>query len=248
MIFTYNGVPFPANTVRLEGVGTNTNYEGLMPVGVQRSWNIYGRLFGNSNAELNQKIYLLEQLFASEGGTAGFFYDTGAATAHSLGGAGSRCGVKVTTRPTYENAVGNELGMYRSWRCVMTADYDVNLPNLVVKFSETITVYGDGSELTVYLPCIIGKPIKQILKQYTPVKVVQTGTIVGRYRHVMPEEWVQEAVPGFRQGPLCTFGRGTAELRDGLAGNPVERNFPVSYTWVFEMPGYIPPRYNGWRN
>lgn len=153
-------------------------------------------------------------------------------------------------RPSYEPLTGIEMSRIRSFRVELTAEYDtVANPNLVVRFNEVVTVNGDGSPDHDYLECVIGRPIHQVLKQYTKVTVVQTGSIVGRYRYVYPEEYVAPALPiAFRKGNMSSVSRGTAEHRDGPPGFPVERNFPVNYSWTFVADRFINPSINHWRH
>jgi len=247
MYFRYGNYTFPANTVRLESVRTDPLYDGLMPIGQKKTWSLYIKLYAATLGELNTKIAFMDALFSVEGQVAALLDANRRVTAHILG-VGARAGCKATIRPSYEPAVGIEMSKIRSFRVELTAEYDVAIPGLVVRFNETTTIQGDGGPEKDYLECVIGRPIPQTLKQFTKVVVTQTGTIVGRYRRVYPEEWVQEALPGFRVGSLCSVSHGTAELRDGPPGNPVERNFPINYTWVFKAPGFINPRLNRWRN
>lgn len=247
MYFRFGSFTFPLNTIRIDGMGSRTIYEGLMPVGQSRTWSIYGKLYGSTEADLNNKIRINDQVFA-EGGAAIFLNNSGAPTAHHLGSVGSRNGCKVISRPSYEACVGIEMSRIRSFRVELQADYDVPMPGLVVRFQEQISIQGDGGPEEDWLECVIGKPIHQVLKQYTKVVITQTGTIVGRYQLINPRSWVQEAAPGYKMRNLSSETPGTAEIRDGAIGNPVELNFPYSYTWVFKAPGLIIPQLNHWRN
>jgi hypothetical protein len=248
MYFRYGSATFPINTFRLEGIRTSLNYEGLMPVGFKRVWALYGKLYSDTLADLNNRIRITDAAFSIQGQAAYILDNSGNITAHHLGASGSRNGCMVTMPPSYEPMVGIEMSRIRSFRVELSADYDFPAPGLVVRFNESVSIQGNGGPDEDYLECVIGRPIHQVLKQYTKVVYVQTGTIVGRYRHIFPSQWVREAVPGYRVGKLDMINPMTAEIRDGPIGNPVERNFPVNYTWVFKTPAFVNPVLNSWRN
>lgn len=245
MYLNYNGVTIPR--VRFDTIASSTIYEGFMPVGISKSWECLIYLHGANTAAINVAIAAIEQVFSVHGGVARMLDRNGRPTAHVLGDGQSRAGCRVVKPPSYEPAIGIEMGTRRSVRVGLQADYDVRIPNLVVGFSETVSIQGDGGPDIRYKANVIGRPTRLVLRQYTPVRVTQSGSITGRYRLVYPEEYVTELFPGFRNGPECSFNPGTAQERHGVPGRPVERNFPCTYTWVYNLPGQVFVKPNGWR-
>lgn len=196
---------------------------------IKTSWQLEGILQGSTQAELTQKMLILEAAYRNQGFSAVFFDNSGAPTAHSLGGPASRNGCTTVSGVNWIMRNGAEYSTFRSYSLVIEAESDNRFVD-IWNFSESISRVGNTGPRTVWKHNLNDVPQKQLTWLRTTQRVIQRGQIVGMFRYVAPPPpmWPQAMLNDVEE---LTYG---SPKRFGPIGRPYHREFPTEYAYYFE--------------
>lgn len=202
--------------------------EGGVRIGYTESWHIVGMLLAEDLRSLNAALAALEKAFSADGQDLALVEDDGTATAHRLRSAECAGGTRVVGGVSYPRGDSSEMVTHRTWETSvegMVLKADVNL----LAWTESITSEG-GGPLDIHLQTLTGKPQKQRVAEYTPIKVVQEGIAVGQWRYPTPP---QPIWPGDEIRPRRRISR-RAPKRTGPKGSPQFVEYEISWRYEFE--------------
>ncbi len=139
-------------------------------------WVIRGRLLGDSAAELTTKIRRLQTAYSLPNRDATLFVSGSTKSAHQLRVADTISGVRVE-RFGFPKGRDGEYVTYRDYEIVLAAEELTRLGknNDTVSWTETIRRIGNGGPRYVVRETRNSQPVRQLVSDYTPVRVVQTG-------------------------------------------------------------------------
>lgn len=151
---------------------------GNIPDVMTVSWQIAGILHGSSNADLINKMRIMETAYAVHG--AGAVFMQGANVANSIGGLDSIGGCRVVSGPTWVNRFPAEQAGFRSYTITLEADYDYGGSD-ILEFKETLTFIGDGGPINIWVNPINASVDYEQTAPQSIRRAMQSGTIIGRY-------------------------------------------------------------------
>jgi hypothetical protein len=237
-----NGYRHAADEVMLSSVGRNYEHNaGGIRSSMKVSWVISGFIQAASQSALTTALRLLELAYSADGFMAVFLDNSGRNTVHTLGDATSRGGCKVINFG-YTMQSGAEYSTFRSYQISLEAEYD-NVFAGVEEFTETITWKGNCGPRIVWKKNLNGAPQKQITYPQTTQRIVQRGTIIGKFSAITPPPplWPQYFLP--EEEELSD----TSPLRFGPIGRPYYMRYARSYAYYFESPIPLLGQPNRWR-
>lgn len=208
-------------------------------------WQISGKLLnrGGSLATMKAKIQALEAAFSTDGKDLILYEPDGRAeTAHALRTRNTFGGVRVVEPPSYPDSSGANLVTYRDFAVTLEALVPVTGTRSAYRsFTEQIQFSG-GGPLFHHLEPLVGRPIKQMGKQATVFRAVQSGSAVGLSGSpnpflIAPPLWPQaELIPQ----RVITYGSPRRFGNSFL-------DYPVSWQYTFESAVPLNGRTNVWR-
>lgn len=146
-----------------------------------KRFDIRGLLIGDDVADITNKIRALETAYQARGVDAVLYQSDGTTeTAHALKNAQTISGVRVVRPPSFPFAPA----CYTTWQqytITLEADYAVNPGDPatnILQWRETVETFGGGPQYAWTQP-IIGTPVRQIVRQQTTFKAMQSGSAVG---------------------------------------------------------------------
>ena len=208
-----------------------------------RTWQINGRLNNptGSLATMTKRIRAMEAAFALDNQDLILYAPTGERTAHALLNADCIGGTKVTVAPSYPDSQGAQYVTYRDFTVTVQGLVPIAGDRSPLKsFQESIQFSG-GGPLTHHLEPLVGAPIKQLGKQQTVYRAVQSGSAVGILARpnllaIAPPIW-----PGQEVRPLRTITPGTPKRQ----GNTFI-DWPISWQYTFEAATELVGEPNLW--
>lgn len=197
---------------------------------IDHTWQINGKLEGDTQAELTQAIRDLEYYysipdqnislrFGIEDGNGNAIDDPAVSnpTAHYINATDTLHGVRVTQQPSYPIGRGAEYSTFRSYQ--ITVEARVALANLVggteinryTQWTESVTVL-DGQPKWVPLEVLDGPPVIQKVSNHTIQRVIQEGTAIADILPPYPQK-MYPTIPTEREmvrrsSPTITSTRG----------------------------------------
>lgn len=182
---------------------------------VLHTWNIAGRLQGDSVAAVNQLVAELQRGYATHGlDVALVGTNLGIKSADTLGG------IRVVTPPYFPDGGNAEGSTFRSYQIVLEAEIPTGDPAAeVLEWQQSITFTGGGPRF-VFLPNLNGLPTKQMVQQATTFRASQIGSAKGLSGYPVPPPpiWVyalhQDTCP-VTVGAPTLYGTGSGrQLKD----------------------------------
>lgn len=152
-----------------------------IPFRTTHTWNIAGRIIGETIAEVVQRMGLLERAYGTWFRTAQLISSAGI-VCHELPNAGSITGVKVIQPPSYPDGSGAQLSTYRDYVITLSADYPAigyGVP-LIKSWVETITFTG-GRPVRGLVETVNGPSVPFVIKRQRPYRATQVGSAVGAF-------------------------------------------------------------------
>lgn len=204
---------------------------------INHVWQIRGRLVADDQSALIAAINALEAAYSSGGYDLELLLPDASTAMHSLLSASCRGGTKISKPVSYPvgdgGAEGNTIRTYD-----ITVEGEVPLAvgqNPYVSWQETLQFIGDGGPQFVIIPCRNGPPQKQIVSQFTPVQVIQTGSAVGYSAYPLPPGpiWPQHEQRDRRQISL------TAPRTTGGGTNRNVTDYGIGWVYTHLAPGYL---------
>lgn len=147
--------------------------------GTRATAAIKGTLFAADQAATDAAVRALNTAFSANYLDLVLYQDSGAISTVILLNSGSTSGVVVTTRPSYPNTMGAELGIKRYFEIELSAEYPAaNTAGIYIDFQETID-FGGGGPVYTMKRAINGPPQRQLIWPQSEYTAVQSGRAVG---------------------------------------------------------------------
>jgi len=191
-------------------------------------WDIQGRLQAADASSLTGAINALEAAYQVPGQDIGLYFDDGTPTSHRIASAQTSGGVRIVVAPSFPQGRGAEYSTFRSYVLSIEAELP-DTETSIIAWNEVLNFNGGGAQFGFFEP-INGLPQKQLLRQATTFKVTQQGSALGNGSYPVP------AVPIWPTAEHLHLRKITYELpsRKGSAGQYIDTEFPVSWSYVFE--------------
>lgn len=214
-----------------------------IPVSTVVRWEVEGMLLPSVGAtdpvsELTTKILALETAYKQIGVDAYLLTSGGASTAHSLRAAESIGGVNVVVPPHFPDGSGADYATYRRYSLALEAEFAIGGGDngTILEWQETVQVTG-GLPQYVWTRPIVGPPQRQIARQQTTYRAIQSGIAVG---------YVRRPVPPQPLWPGAIMNRSTGTMAPRAKGNGFVE-FGVQWSYEFEsaepLIGVATPQY-----
>ena len=179
---------------------------------------------------VSTKIAALEAAYVNDYQDFGFrFVDGDVKTPHYIetNAAANLSGNRIVSA-TWDYQSAAEFANTRTFEIELEAIILQSYSN-ILEFHETVSEFGDGGTEWTYRPRWSGYPVRENIHQYTPVKLVQKGHIVGLLSHPMPPApwW-----PSDEHGPDRIITRSTPSIF-GHPSNSKAVGYRTDYQYVF---------------
>lgn len=228
MYFRIGTKTFSAGEVGIRRIAARALRRNGITYGTETVWDLFGMTHADNATALTLELAAVEAAFRQQGVDAGFYEDNGTPTQHRLQGSQLAGGLMVEP-VSYEAGVGAEYTTYRNWTVSLlgrTRDASVQ----VVEWEESLTFIGGGPEYA-FLPCIDAPPVKQLVKQYTTFKAIQSGRALGLLQYIPPAAPLWGTVHEHQHLRQLLYG---LPDRIGKPGQAEFENFPTTWTYYFE--------------
>lgn len=138
-------------------------------------------------SDINTKIAAFEAAYTNDYQDFGFrFVGTDAKTPHYIetNASGNLSGNRITN-VSWDYQTQAEFANTRTFQIDLEAIILQSYSN-IISFSEVVSEFGDGGADWTYDARWLGYPVRENICQYTPVRLIQKGTVVGLLSHPMP--------------------------------------------------------------
>lgn len=157
----------------------------------------------------------------------GLYHDDGTPSAHFLDASKSINGVRLLSL-SYPKESGGEYATGRSYSIVLQADF-LNPEQQIWSFSEHIQHIGNCGPTWELVPVFYGPPRKVFIHDWTPQRIVQSGSAVG----IESWPWIPaEILPDWKHGDQSFWERGSAQM----IGRLHHLLYPIRWRYVFSTP------------
>ena len=199
--------------------------------GTRERWTVAGRLQATDQASLTTAINTLAAAYSIQGQDLALYRDNDQPTSHAITSAATNGGVRVVVPPSFPEGKGAEYSTFRNYTIVLAAEL-LDASTTILNWQETLTFRGGGPQFA-YLEPITGLPQKQLLKQATTYRALQSGEAVGQLGYPVPASplWPNAEHTGQRQV------RYELPRRMGPPGSPTYTQFKVTWSYNFEDAG-----------
>lgn len=208
-------------------------------IGYKETWHITGLLQAADQAALVVAQNALDAAYADDGSSLILYQNDGSTVARQLNSDASTSGVKIVEGPSYpESGKGsNEYGLYHTYLIIAEAEFTgddagAELPEDLLAFTETLSIFGTGGHQFVCVPILNGTWPVQRLRQATSVRATQQGQAIGRSGYPpLPAP----IFSGWEHVELREDSK-TSPKRTGPAGRPKFAEYARSWAYQFESP------------
>lgn len=197
------------------------------PIGWKEKWTIQGQLQGPA-ATLSLLAADLEARYRQPITFAGLFYDNAAVTHHYWLASRTLGGIKVVAPPGYPDGSRVQFVNARDYTISLEAEFVSERQRNVIAFTETIQQIGDGGQRLVALETRNSNPVIQRTSKRSPVQLVQSGSITGRWHYERPPA---SLFPANTSSPESRFQQHTPQYRNGTY-----TNYRVDYSYMIVLP------------
>lgn len=192
--------------------------------GLRKRLELKGVLHGTSQANLTAKLSDLDAAYAVDGRNAILFLDDGTTqTHHRIISSDTLTGVQVVQPPSFQPGDGAEYSTFRSYTIILEADFIGD--STILSFEETVTIQGTGGERFAYLETLNSLPVRQVVNDFTLVRMTQAGSAVGHLSYPFAPSPLWPALEDVSQR---TFIRRSPRQRGRIF-----TDFPTSWTYKF---------------
>lgn len=231
--FRYGSYDHTDNEVNLVSMTKETTYS---PRGASMSKVIrmvaVGHICDSNSTSLLQKIEdIYDAYLRNDASSAGLV-----GTPHFIYAKDTMDGIRVVSVDFPEGAPG-ELATGRTYRIVLEANIRA-IQDQIVWFTQTMTHIGSGGVAMVIIPRPTGPPMPVWYNASTPMKVIQHGQAIGM------EAWPTLPAPFWGSYEILPERRiaYTSPRRINRTGKSYRNfEFPMSWSYTFEMPNAINP-------
>ncbi len=224
---------FPANGVDVAIAITPTAFSAAgIPIRNLHRATCKGVIEGNNQAECTDAENALRLVLADKYRDLILYKDDSTASSTKLVNNTSLSGVRIVSGPIFANELrGAEHSTLRTFTFVAEAEYlvPVGNPDVMIAFSESLTMVGTGGPVTRYRNAINGPPVKQIVYPFSVVRATQSGQAVGHLRAPDPAIIAPPLWPADELVDQRVFGQASPEAL-GLA----YVGYGVRWSYTFE--------------
>lgn len=221
------------------------NNDAGEPVRTVNSINVMTRLLNNAatptRATMDTLVRAFEAAHARSGQNLILYQADGTTeTAHAWRSANCIGGVRVVGGPSYPEYAGAEGINYRTIQVQFEAIVPLaDARSALRSFTETITVSGGGPVFGHLVPKT-GRPVKQLLSEFSVCRATQRGSAVGLYQYPFPTDpiWPEAMVSPPGEFSYTSARRIGTDLTD----------FMVSWSYEYEHSDRLTGRPNQWPN
>lgn len=214
-------------------------------VGYKKLVHLEGMLFGDDASELATKQAALVAAYTSTSGNFVVLQNDNSTEipTYKIDGSKTIGGIRLTDID-FPNADAAEWTTYLKYVIDLEADIGgVGLvggqggsQSVLISFTETITVRGNGGAAFVLRTPRNAPPVKQIVSQRTPIFASQRGVAVGLYKYPSPP---QPIWPQHRLNPDDEISKETADTVGGTGNQQQRREFRISWNYQFAAPSTL---------
>lgn len=208
-------------------------------VGYKYAVSLEGMIFGSDVTELASKEATIRAAYLKTTGNFAVLQNDGSTEVPSFKIDGSKTigGIRAT-RIEFPIRDPAELTTYLRYEIDLEADIGgvglVGGPggnqSVILSWSETVSIRGNGGARTVIRETRNGVPIKQIVSQRTPIFASQRGVAVGLYRYPTPP---QPIWPQHRTNPDDEVERSSADTVGGTGVQQQRREFRIAWNYQY---------------
>lgn len=231
MILKYGSYAHEDNEISLSISKSAIFSEFKTAVGYTETWEVRGVKQASTTAAVGTALQTMLNAYSTNGYDLILYDSDGTTPRHVLASGPSRDGVKITNF-SYPEGTGAEYSTFRTFSFTASADYYADLG--LYSYQESFEFSGGGPQFIV-IPTLIGPPIKQLIRQQTPFRCIQSGSSVGIGAHgAVP----QPIFPDSEHIDQRQIRFGTPESGFSM--------YPMSWVYVFESPsplGSVPNSY-----
>jgi hypothetical protein len=199
------------------------------PLRYQMRVDVEGYIEGTGQADLTIKEAIFRQALLTPYGNLSLLQDSGATSAVALFNNTSLSGTRIVEGPSFEESQGPEYVTQRKVRFAMMAEYLApGATGVLVKYMQSVTVIGTGGPVRVWRFPINAKPIRQIVKPYSLVTVIQRGEAVGHTSkppaapYLFSRDFLVNETASIEEATPRPMGRAWVE-------------YPVRWNYIFHM-------------
>lgn len=180
MIIKYSGQQLIDHEAMVTYFGGQVVFNGRgRPQLFRRQMVIEGEIVAASASAINSRVRTIENIFGLNGGICALLQSDGTETDFVIGD-GALGGCRVVQPPSFSLQDGKaHFTTGLPFSIVLEADYTISDGDTLVSYEETITKIGQGGPRRVTIELDNGPPVEQVVSQYTPIVVVQSGQAVG---------------------------------------------------------------------
>jgi len=192
---------------------------------------------GTTRASMNTAVETFLAAHSRSGRDLILYQPDGTRTIHAWVSANTIGGVRIVSGPSFPEYAGAEAINYRT----ITVGFEIVEPitdarSALRSFTETLRTSGGGPKHG-YLEPLNAPPQKQLLKQFSIYKAVQSGTAIGLYAQPTPPPPIWPSA--LMEAPEIEDG-GCNRIGDTLV------DFAISWSYRFESDSPLRGRANRW--
>ena len=202
--------------------------------GITYRVHINGELLYSTQADIHAAVGALIEAYAYDGRSWYLYLDDGTPTHHSLihGDADDLSGVRVIHRE-WPTGDGAEYATGRVYAIVLEKTKRAN-ESSIIEFEESVRYIGTGGPEYKMVKLPNGMSVQQLVSQYTPIQIIQRGTMVGL------NTW--PTVPAYAPPLWPAYEDQQQRIVDYISPQYLGRqyvNYRVNWTYVFNMPSLV---------
>lgn len=200
-------------------------------------WTIQGELQGANASALTTSMGTLATVYSSTITGIALYQDGGTITDHVMLAADTVTGIQVVNPPHYPDGTRDQYVLRRNYVIVLEAEYATATTN-IISFTESIRRIGNGGPRIVAIPTLNGDVRFQQTLAATPVKIVQSGSAVGRFATPTPPA---PLLPDMMLNEDEEAGETSPKPRGNL-----DEGFPIEWSYTFLLSAKVNLRPHRW--
>jgi hypothetical protein len=212
--------------------------DGLFVNGMSRGYvqqmQIAGQLHAATPSLLTAAMDALATAYSVNGRDFAIYEDGGTLTHLALLSSNCLGGVRIIQRPSFAEVRGGQYTTYVDYTLGLEGEVPDTSCQLLA-WEESFEFTGGGPEF-VFLEPILGLAQKQMVKQATVYRAAQVGSAVGYFGYpfffIPSPRWPDNYLPRESSSGISSADR------DGPAGQPTRKGFPVR--WSFQFASVTP--------
>ncbi len=228
MKFRYGNYTHASGECTLRVVPRTIFSDSNLVIGLNVRYEITGRLHADSVSALTAAMLAMERAYSVSGQACGLYEDDGTPTAHVLP---ASMAPMVIQPPAWGGNTPGEYTTYRDYTIIIEAARQLET-GLDAEVHESISYLNgwNGGPVYKWFDLLQGPPQRQIVKQQTTYKVLQTGARVSTSWWPEPNapKW-----PAYMHIEQCSVTYGDPEKMRTGTGTTFYK-FRTEWNWVFE--------------